>query len=68
MKALGDDDGWGETDLVAAEERLGIQLPSALREAYLLFGHRHDLTSNHGVLLSPSELYVDQAEEAGLPA
>lgn len=62
--ALGDDDGWGEADLVAAEERLGFRLPLALREAYLLFGRRRDLTSNHDVLLSPSELYVDEAKEA----
>ncbi|MFC9861167.1 MULTISPECIES: SMI1/KNR4 family protein [unclassified Streptomyces] len=64
VKALGDDDGWDETDLVAAEERLGVQLPSALREAYLLFGRRRDLTSNHDLLLGPSELYVDEAGEA----
>ncbi|MER5809086.1 SMI1/KNR4 family protein [Streptomyces sp. NPDC002033] len=63
-EALGDDDGWGEADLVAAEERLGIRLPLALREAYLLFGRRRDLTSNHDVLLSPPELYVDEAKEA----
>ncbi|MFJ9061977.1 SMI1/KNR4 family protein [Streptomyces sp. NPDC102409] len=63
-QALGDDDGWGEADLAAAEERLGVRLPLALREAYLLFGRRRDLTSNHDVLLSPSELYVDEARDA----
>ncbi|MFC8202063.1 SMI1/KNR4 family protein [Streptomyces sp. NPDC057298] len=63
-EALGDDDGWGEADLVAAEERLGLRLPLALREAYLLLGRRRDLTSNHDVLLSPSDLYVDEAKEA----
>lgn len=63
-EALGDDDGWSEADLVAAEERLGIRLPLALREAYVLFGRRRDLTSNHDDLLSPSELYVDEAKEA----
>jgi len=57
-------DGWSQADLVAAEERLGIQLPTALREAYLLFGRRRDLTSNHDVLLGPAELYVDDAKEA----
>lgn len=62
--ALGRDDGWTEADLEAAEERLGLRLPTALREAYLLFGRRGDLVSNHDVLLAPAELYVDDAEEA----
>ncbi|MFM9633231.1 MULTISPECIES: SMI1/KNR4 family protein [Streptomyces] len=57
-------DGWTEADLAAAEERLGFQLPAALRKAYLLFGRRRDLTSNHDVLLSPAELYVDDVKEA----
>jgi hypothetical protein len=35
-----------------------------LREAYLLFGRRQDLTSNHDVLLGPAELYVDDTKEA----
>ncbi|MEU7037364.1 SMI1/KNR4 family protein [Streptomyces sp. NPDC046237] len=62
--ALAGGDGWAEADLGAAEERLGLRLPTALREAYLLFGRRQDLTSNHDVLLAPAELYVDVAEEA----
>ncbi|MFD0019812.1 SMI1/KNR4 family protein [Streptomyces sp. NPDC058382] len=62
--ALSDGDGWAEADLAAAEERLGIRLPLALREAYLLFGRRQDITSNHDVLLGPSQLHVDEAEEA----
>lgn len=62
--ALGSDDGWTEADLDAAEERLGLRLPTALREAYLLFGRRQDLTSNHDVLLGPAELHVDDASEA----
>lgn len=62
--ALEHGDGWAEADLVAAEERLGVRLPTALREAYLLFGRRRDLTSNHDELLAPDELYVDDAGEA----
>ncbi|WP_236244694.1 SMI1/KNR4 family protein [Streptomyces sp. CC210A] len=62
--ALGSGDGWTEAELDAAEARLGLQLPTALREAYVLFGRRQDLTSNHDVLLGPAELYVDDAEEA----
>ncbi|WP_030196308.1 SMI1/KNR4 family protein [Streptomyces sp. NRRL S-87] len=63
-EALESGDGWAEADLDAAEERLGVRLPAALREAYLLFGRRRDLTSNHDVLLGPAELYVDDAKEA----
>ncbi|MFF0431730.1 SMI1/KNR4 family protein [Streptomyces sp. NPDC004327] len=62
--ALGSGDGWTEADLDAAEARLGLQLPTALREAYVLFGRRRDLTSNHDVLLAPAELYVDDVKEA----
>lgn len=61
---LDEEDGLGEADLIAAEERLGIRLPLALREAYELFGRRRDLTSNHDVLLAPAQLYVDSAREA----
>ncbi|THA81658.1 SMI1/KNR4 family protein [Streptomyces sp. A0592] len=57
-------DGWPEEDLAAAEDRLGVRLPAALREAYRLFGRRRELTSNHDVLLDPAGLYVDDAEEA----
>ncbi|MEU8763931.1 SMI1/KNR4 family protein [Streptomyces sp. NPDC048659] len=62
--ALESGDGWAEADLVAAEERLGVRLPTTLREAYLLFGRRTDLTSRYDVLLSPAELYLDEAGEA----
>ncbi|MET9959489.1 SMI1/KNR4 family protein [Streptomyces sp. NPDC006326] len=62
--ALENGDGWAEADLMAAEERLGIRLPAALREAYLLFGRRRDLTSNHDVLLGPAELYMDDSNQA----
>ncbi|WP_351229414.1 SMI1/KNR4 family protein [Streptomyces sp. NPDC002133] len=63
-EALGDDDGWSEADLAAAEARLGLRLPAALREAYALLGKRHDLTSNHDALRAPAELYVDESGEA----
>ncbi|MFJ8828363.1 SMI1/KNR4 family protein [Streptomyces sp. NPDC102467] len=60
---LSEGDGWDEADLVAAEERLGLRLPVALREVYQLLGRRRDLTSNHDVLLAPAELYVDASRE-----
>ncbi|MFJ8623988.1 SMI1/KNR4 family protein [Kitasatospora sp. NPDC093550] len=55
---LGPDDGFPAAELDAAERRLGLRLPAALREAYRLFGRRADLTSNHDVLLTPDELFV----------
>ncbi|QIQ04233.1 SMI1/KNR4 family protein [Streptomyces liangshanensis] len=51
-------DGWSEAEVEAAERRLGLVLPAALREAYLLLGRRTDLTSNHDTLLKPDELDV----------
>ncbi|MFE4976233.1 SMI1/KNR4 family protein [Kitasatospora sp. NPDC056651] len=55
---LGPDDGFTDAELDAAERRLGLRLPAALREAYRLFGRRADLTSSHDVLLTPEELHV----------
>ncbi|SDP70801.1 hypothetical protein [Lentzea jiangxiensis] len=52
-------DGWSRADLAATEERLGVELPEAVKEALSLFGKRPDLTSNQDRLLLPSELRVD---------
>src|ERR1039457_4710270 len=49
-------DGVGEADLRAAEQCIGAALPAALREAYLLFGARADLTANQDPLLPPHRL------------
>ncbi|MEU0270266.1 SMI1/KNR4 family protein [Streptomyces sp. NPDC006307] len=51
-------DGCTPAEVEAAERRLGLRLPAALREAYLRFGRRGDLTGNHDTLLAPEELYV----------
>lgn len=56
--ALETSDGYEAAELDAAEERLGLKLPAALREAYTLFGRRDDLTRNQDELLTPSELHV----------
>ncbi|PRY43855.1 hypothetical protein [Umezawaea tangerina] len=56
---LTDTDGTGNDELDAAEARLGVKLPRAVREAYLLFGRRPDLTSNQDRLLAPEKLFVD---------
>lgn len=57
-RPLGAGDGWDPAVVDAAERRLGLTLPAALREAYQLFGRRDDLTSNQDRLLPPDELYV----------
>ncbi|OJJ07609.1 hypothetical protein ASPVEDRAFT_155421 [Aspergillus versicolor CBS 583.65] len=51
-------DGYNETELLSAEQRLGIPLPAALKESYTLFGRRSDLTRNQEYLLEPTALYV----------
>ncbi|HWO62854.1 MAG TPA: SMI1/KNR4 family protein [Umezawaea sp.] len=54
------DDGCDDAELDAAEARLGVRLPAALREAYRLFGRREDLTCNQDRLLPPDKLVVEQ--------
>ncbi|MEV5204529.1 SMI1/KNR4 family protein [Streptomyces sp. NPDC053720] len=52
-------DGRAPADLDAAQARLGLPLPAALREAYRLLGRRPDLTDNQDSLLAPEDLYLD---------
>ncbi|MEV7122640.1 SMI1/KNR4 family protein [Kitasatospora griseola] len=52
--------GCTDAELDAAEARLGLKLPAALREAYRLIGNRPDLTGNQDTLLPPDRFYVDQ--------
>lgn len=59
-RPLAADDGVTDEELRAAETRLGLPLPAALREAHLLLGRRPDLTSRHDALLTPDELYLDE--------
>ncbi|MGX4732942.1 SMI1/KNR4 family protein [Kitasatospora griseola] len=54
------DGGCTDAELDAAEARLGLELPAALREAYRLIGNRSDLTGNQDTLLPPDRFYVDQ--------
>lgn len=53
---LTDGDGYGEADINAAEESLGVRFPAAVREAYGLFGRCRDLTSNQDRQLRLGEL------------
>jgi hypothetical protein len=63
LTPLTDEDGWTEDDLRAAERRLGLRLPPAIREAYALFGRRQDLTSVQDRLLDPDQLELDVTGE-----
>lgn len=58
-RPLAPGDGCSEDVLWAVQERMGVQLPTALREAYLLFGRRKDLTARQDPLVSPDRLRVD---------
>jgi hypothetical protein len=49
-------DGNTVAELDAAEKRLGVALPAAVRDAYRLFGRRDDLTRVQDRLLTPQEL------------
>ena len=61
-RPLAREDGYGEDVLQSVEEHLGVRLPPALREAYLVLGKRTDLTARQDPLLPPGRLRVDQAE------
>lgn len=52
-------DGVDAGRLQAAEDRIGITFPAALREAYLLFGLRRDLTATQDRLVLPEQLRID---------
>src|SRR5262249_49550651 len=52
-------DGYDEDLLWVAGERLGERLPAALRDAYLLFGRRADLTACQDPLLPPDRLCAE---------
>ena len=47
---------YDEATLQAAEARLGVRLPRTLRQFYLAWGRRRDLTETMHPLLSPAEL------------
>ena len=51
-------DGYDEATLQAAEERLGVHLPTTLRNFYQAWGRRRDLTGMHHYLLAPPELMI----------
>jgi len=61
ISPLAPGDGVSEDVLWAAEQRLRVNLPAALREAYLLFGRRSDLTAVQDPLVPPEGLRADHS-------
>jgi hypothetical protein len=55
-KPLVEGDGLPDAEITAAEKRLGIALPAALREWYRIAGNRADVTHTQTTLRSPEEL------------
>lgn len=62
MGGLGPDDGWSESEILAAEERLGFRIPAPLREFYGLLGRRDDLLRIQDPVLGPHDLYLDEED------
>ena len=54
-------DGVSRDTWRAAEQRVGVELPAALRETYLLFGRRADLTARQDRLVPVHELSLDDS-------
>jgi hypothetical protein len=61
---LDESSGCDDEELTAAEDRLGLALPAAVREGYALLGRRDDLTSNQDTLLRPDQLHFDETGQA----
>lgn len=55
---LQEGDGYSAAELDAAEQRLGLKLPLALREWYGLAGKREDIVATCNFLASPDELEI----------
>jgi hypothetical protein len=51
-------DGWDEATIEATEARLGLRLPTPLRNFYLAWGRRRDITKTNDPMLDPDELVV----------
>lgn len=56
------DAGYSEDEVQAAEARLGMRLPAALREWYLAFGKRREVWSRQDMFLSLGDLDIDEGQ------
>ncbi|HKB37205.1 MAG TPA: hypothetical protein VKD72_12185, partial [Gemmataceae bacterium] len=53
------EDGVPEPEITAAGHRLGVRLPGALREYYLIAGRFEQLNGAHNRLLTPHDWFAD---------
>jgi hypothetical protein len=58
-RPLAPGDGYGGEELRQSAERLGITIPTAMREWYGLAGRRDDVWSQQDTLLSPKKLFCE---------
>ena len=58
-RSLTFEDGTPAPEVAAGEHRLGIRLPSALREYYLIAGRFDQLNRAHNQLYAPSDWFAD---------
>ena len=54
-------DGVTQAALEKCERRLGVQLPTAVRDYYLMAGRLDQLNKRHNLLFGPDELRVEDA-------
>jgi hypothetical protein len=57
-------DGLDEGRLTIAEERLGVHVPTALRDYYLVAGRERRFNRAHSRLLSPDDWFIDRRRVA----
>ena len=63
-RPLNFEDGVPAAEITAGEHRLSIQLPSALREYYLIAGRLDQLNCAHNRLYAPRDWFVDAGKLA----
>jgi len=63
-KPLTSEDGVPAAEITAGEHRIGVRLPSALREYYLLAGRLDQLNRAHNRLYSARDWFVDAGKLA----
>ncbi len=56
---LCDEDGFADSDIKLAEQRLEIELPISLKEYYLVAGREKRINQFHDRLLPPEKLFTD---------
>lgn len=61
---LEDGDGYPASEIDAAEQRLGLKLPVALREWYQLAGQREDVVAVQNFLRPPDRLFTQEQDGA----